>query len=58
MQTLYQATSFNATTVSGVAPVFVHNFVTNANVDPAPAGDWRWEIDPTNGGYDAPGGAS
>ena len=28
------------------------------NVNPAPAGDWRWEIDPTNGWYDGPGGAS
>jgi hypothetical protein len=39
VQTLYQATTFDQTTVSGpnIAPVFVHNFVTNANIDPVPA---------------------
>ncbi|HBO42437.1 MAG TPA: hypothetical protein DD670_00555, partial [Planctomycetaceae bacterium] len=37
VQSLYQATSFNASTVSGVTPVFVHNFETNANINTAPA---------------------
>ncbi|HLA85798.1 MAG TPA: LamG-like jellyroll fold domain-containing protein [Thermoguttaceae bacterium] len=36
VQTLYAATSFDASTVTNpnVTPVFVHNFVTNANVAP------------------------
>ncbi len=28
------------------------------DTNPAPAGDWRWELDPTNGWYNGPGGAS
>jgi len=39
VQTLYQATTFDQTTISdpNITPVFVHNFVTNAGVDPVPA---------------------
>jgi len=37
VQTIYNATSFDQTTVSGVTPVFVHNFVTNANINPVSA---------------------
>ncbi|HLA83314.1 MAG TPA: LamG-like jellyroll fold domain-containing protein [Thermoguttaceae bacterium] len=39
VQTLYTATSFNASTISdpNITPVFVHNFETNLHVAPSPA---------------------
>ncbi len=31
---------------------------TVSNSNPAPSGDWRWEIDPDNGWFDGPGNGS